>query len=74
MSAKQVISRPIMFASLNSYFRPICDTLNFPISLMDFLSPPAGWFESVNVEMSVFGGKTSDSWLKLAMDVKIESS
>jgi hypothetical protein len=44
------------------------------MSLMDFLSPPAGWFESVNVEMSVFGGKTSDSWLKLVMDVKMESS
>lgn len=63
-----------MFLEVKSYFKPICDTLNCPISLMDFLSPPAGWFDSVKVVMSVFGGKTSDSWLKSAIDVKMESS
>lgn len=57
---------------LESYFKPICDTLNFPISLMDFLSPPAGWFDSVKVVMSVFGGKTSDSWLKSVILFKTE--
>lgn len=48
--------------------------MNFAISLMDFLSPPAGWFESVKVVMSVFGGKTSDSWMKSAMSVNTETS
>lgn len=61
MSGEQVISRPVIVLRLKSYFKPICDTLNFPISLMDFLSPPAGWFDSVKVVISVFGGKTSDS-------------